>query len=87
MTLTYRAATPDDTERIARLHAESWRRTYRGLYRDAYLDGDVFADRLAVWRARLGSPSPRQLVILAEDRGILAAFSARTARRTPAQGR
>ncbi|MBV9411286.1 MAG: GNAT family N-acetyltransferase, partial [Acidimicrobiia bacterium] len=36
-----RVATIDDVEAIAALHADSWRRNYRGAYLDSYLDGDV----------------------------------------------
>jgi GNAT superfamily N-acetyltransferase len=43
----------DDADRIADLHADSWRRHYRGAYADSFLDGDVAADRRAVWSARL----------------------------------
>jgi len=50
---TYREATAGDVEGIAALHADSWRRHYRGAYSDAFLDGDVVADRLAVWAERL----------------------------------
>jgi len=38
-----------DVEAIAALHADSWRRNYRGAYLDSYLDGDVVTDRLRVW--------------------------------------
>jgi hypothetical protein len=31
--------------RSQNLHADSWRRHYRGAYADAFLDGDVLADR------------------------------------------
>jgi ribosomal protein S18 acetylase RimI-like enzyme len=40
----YREATADDAEAIARLHADSWKRHYRGAFLDSYLDGDVVAD-------------------------------------------
>jgi len=42
-----------DARDIAKLHADSWRRHYRGAYSDRYLDGDLDADRLAVWTERL----------------------------------
>jgi ribosomal protein S18 acetylase RimI-like enzyme len=74
-TASIREARADDIERIARLHAESWRVAYRGMYSDAYLDGDVFADRLQVWQERLGSPKPNQYVIVAEDGGNIAGFA------------
>ena len=32
-----------------RLHADSWRRHYRGAFSDAFLDGDVAGYLLAEW--------------------------------------
>jgi hypothetical protein len=45
----FRAARPDDAEKVALLHADSWRRHYRGAYADSFLDSDVVADRRSVW--------------------------------------
>src|SRR3954453_1648229 len=67
----FRLAGPDDAPAIARLHAESWRRHYRGAYSDAFLDGDVVADRLAVWPAKLAATDPQRFTIVAEDGGIV----------------
>lgn len=47
--MRFREATGADAMAVATLHAESWRAFYRGAYRDEYLDGDVFEDRLRVW--------------------------------------
>lgn len=57
--LQFRLAGPADAGAVAKLHAESWRHHYRGAYSHAFLDGDVVADRLAVWtdRLRVGSRS------------------------------
>jgi len=65
--LQFRLATLSDAGAIAALHAESWRRNYRGAYSDAFLDGDVRADRLTVWSARLRAPDPDSRTIIAED--------------------
>lgn len=59
-----RTATPADAATVASLHAASWRRHYRGAYADAYLDGDVVSDRLAVWTQRLAMEGT--LTLLAE---------------------
>jgi GNAT superfamily N-acetyltransferase len=67
----FRLAEPADAEAIAKLHADSWRRHYRGAYSDAFLDGDVVADRLAVWTDRVGEHDPRGCTILAENGGLL----------------
>ncbi|MDA0350613.1 MAG: GNAT family N-acetyltransferase [Chloroflexi bacterium] len=50
--MRFREATAEDADVIAALHAESWRRAYRGAYSDAYLDGPVHDDRREVWRER-----------------------------------
>jgi ribosomal protein S18 acetylase RimI-like enzyme len=67
----FRLAGPDDAEAVAHLHADSWRRHYRGAYSDAFLDGDVVADRLAVWTDRLREHDPRRCTILAESGGVV----------------
>jgi hypothetical protein len=55
MALEFRSAGPDDAEPVARLHADSWRRFYRGAFADEFLDGDVVADRRGVWSVRLAA--------------------------------
>jgi ribosomal protein S18 acetylase RimI-like enzyme len=67
----FRIAGPDDAQAVAQLHADSWRRHYRGAYSDAFLDGDVLADRLAVWSERLSQTDQRRCTILAEQDGSL----------------
>ena len=73
--LTYRAARRGDAEAIAGLHADSWRRHYRGAYLDSYLDGDVVTDRLAVWRERITRPDAGFRTIVAERDGTFAGFA------------
>jgi ribosomal protein S18 acetylase RimI-like enzyme len=68
--MEFRLADAADAEAIAHLHAESWRRHYRGAYSDSFLDGDVVADRLAVWTERLREPDPRACTIVAENDGL-----------------
>jgi GNAT superfamily N-acetyltransferase len=65
--LQFRIAGPDDAAAVASLHADSWRIHYRGAYSDAFLDGDVFIDRAAIWRDRLRKSDPSRRTILAED--------------------
>ena len=69
-----RPAVGADAGRIAALHADSWRRHYRGAYSDAFLDGEVDADRLAVWTQRLHAPDREAATTVAEDDGALAGF-------------
>jgi GNAT superfamily N-acetyltransferase len=65
--IDYRHATAADTAAVAALHAESWRLHYRGAYPDAFLDGDVGAERLAEWTERLASPAPADRTTVAID--------------------
>jgi GNAT superfamily N-acetyltransferase len=60
-----RPAGPADAPVVAALHADSWLRTYRGMLSDAYLDGDVHGERLAVWQQRFAEPRPDQRAWLA----------------------
>jgi GNAT superfamily N-acetyltransferase len=66
----------DDVTAIANLHAESWRRTYRGILRDEYLDAPVFDERETHWKNRLSSPgdAEHQQVLLIEHASELVAF-------------
>lgn len=72
--LNYRIAQKSDAEKIAQLHADSWRRTYRGLLLDTFLDGDLLTDRLDVWNRRLGDQRIDQLVLVAENQKGLLGF-------------
>lgn len=72
--IAIRAATAADADAIARLHAESWRSAYRGMLSDAYLNGDVMAERTAFWRRELGPPAANLHVVVAEEDGSLAGF-------------
>jgi ribosomal protein S18 acetylase RimI-like enzyme len=69
-----RAGSPTDVEKIAALHADSWRRHYRGAYSDPYLDGDLQTERLAVWRERFETQRERTATIMAETDGVLVGF-------------
>jgi len=72
---TFRSAAPADAGAVAGLHADSWRRHYRGAYSDAFLDGDVVEDRLSVWTGRLSHPAPGARTFLAERSGELTGFA------------
>jgi ribosomal protein S18 acetylase RimI-like enzyme len=71
----YREATASDAEAIADLHADSWRRHYRGAYLDSFLDGDVVADRLAEWNGRLSRAALDRYTVVADLGGTVAGFA------------
>jgi ribosomal protein S18 acetylase RimI-like enzyme len=70
----YRPANYGDARSVAALHAENWRRAYRGNFRDEYLDGDVFSERQSVWDSRLGHPAANQHVCVAVQRARVVGF-------------
>ena len=70
-----RPAAFSDAASIAGLHADSWRRHYRGAYSDTYLDGDILDDRSAVWSERLGKNDGSHYTIVAERDGQLIGFA------------
>lgn len=76
----FRSARASDAEAVANLHARSWRENYRGDFLDAFLDGDLPGERLAVWRARLERLPANQFVEIAvagnELVGFVCAFGA-----------
>jgi GNAT superfamily N-acetyltransferase len=68
-----RTALPEDAQAIAALHAQSWRRAYRGILLDRFLDGPVFAHQLSLWHRRLADAKScaRQLTwVVQEGRSI-----------------
>ena len=73
--ITFRFATPSDAEAIGRLHADSWRRHYRGAYPDAYLDSDLESERIAFWTERLGEPGDGHFTIVAAQHGAIVGFA------------
>lgn len=75
--VVFRPAEANDAASVARLHADSWRRHYRGAYADAYLDGDIESERLQVWTTRLADAARADATtatILAEDHQGLLGF-------------
>ena len=71
---TLRAARADEAESIAVLHTASWRRTYRGMTSDTFLDGPALDDRRRVWRERLSTVNPRQFVCVADLNSRIVGF-------------
>ena len=69
--LRFRTADADDAAAVAGLHADSWRRHYRGAFSDAFLDGDVVGFLLSRWTGLLSAPDPQARTIVAELGGEL----------------
>src|SRR3954447_13251707 len=73
--IRFRDATQDDAASVAALHAESWRKHYRGAYADAFLDGDVLDDRVAHWTQQLRTNLSQRTILAVDDTGGLVGFS------------
>ena len=71
----YRLAGAGDIEAVAGLHADSWRRHYRGAYLDSFLDGDVFADRVVVWGERLSESTSDSVTVVAVNDEAVVGFA------------
>ena len=81
-----RQATLADAKEIAALHAASWRSFYRGELSDAFLDGDILAERTTVWFSRLLSAPSQQLVLVAQRSDLLLGFACAYLDSDPAWG-
>ena len=66
-----RPGTRDDVEIVAALHAGSWRAAYRGIMRDAFLDGPLVANRRDEWQAKLASPEASDAALFIATDGPL----------------
>jgi GNAT superfamily N-acetyltransferase len=75
MNIEVRCAEPSDARAIAELHAASWRNTYRGVFSETYLDGDVQEERQRHWlQCLMLDPRQDQGVLVAMVEGELAGF-------------
>jgi ribosomal protein S18 acetylase RimI-like enzyme len=73
--LLFRPAGPGDASGVAALHADSWRRNYRGAYSDSFLDGDVDGFQLIRWTERLSAPDPQARTIVGDLDGRVVALA------------
>jgi GNAT superfamily N-acetyltransferase len=63
-----------DYERIATLHAESWKKFYYGILGKDFLENDVQDERSTIWQTRLINPPFNQHVVILEEGGLLCGF-------------
>jgi len=72
--MQYRIANINDLENLAKLHAESWRNSYRGIFSDEFLDNEVWNERRNSWANRFSSPKDNQRVLIATDNNKICGF-------------
>jgi GNAT superfamily N-acetyltransferase len=65
-----REARAADVAGLARVHVDSWRTTYPGIFPDEFLAGLSYADREKQWTFRLAAAAERgHVVYVAEEEG------------------
>ncbi|MGC2639667.1 MAG: peptide chain release factor N(5)-glutamine methyltransferase [Acidobacteriaceae bacterium] len=80
-----REARPDDAQRIAWVHLESWKATYPGIIPQSYIDGLKVEDGAARWRERL-TLEDGPIVFVAEDEAGIFGFAAAGTVMHPVEG-
>ena len=85
MSFLLRSASPADAPAVARINAESWRDSYRGIVPDAVLERPLEADFLRQWRAlSVAQPGGQMILVAADESAALHGFvSAGPGRRPP----
>jgi len=73
--VTLHAISVADLDAVVALHCASWRNAYRGILSDAYLDGDLFTDRLEAWHLKLSIMTDRHFGWLAKHDGEPVGFA------------
>jgi 3-deoxy-manno-octulosonate cytidylyltransferase (CMP-KDO synthetase) len=70
-TVKIRDATPDDVPEIARVHVESWQRSFEGIAPENYLNSMSVERRREVFAERLSDPSYRLMVAEKRDGDVV----------------
>lgn len=77
--VTFRPMNSTDAHVLSDLHVQSWKKHYKGIVSDHYLEHLVEKERLTVWRERCSNPSSDQLLMIAEEGytpcGFICAFA------------
>lgn len=77
----------EETDAIADLHTHSRQAAYRGLYGDAYLDGELQSVSRAIWRARFSDFDPAaDLILTAVENGAVVGLAYASFRLKPEIG-
>ena len=84
--ITIRRAAADDAEAIARVRIEGWRRSYKGLVPQGYLDAMSVEASLPMWQRVLETSGDVVSVYVAERDGEVVGFAAGNRLPEPKQG-
>ena len=67
MSIRYRKAHFQDWKSIAQVHIINWKRHYKGLVPQTYLDYEVEEDRNTIWKNRFANLNPLMQTLVGED--------------------
>jgi nitrogen regulatory protein PII-like uncharacterized protein len=70
--ISYRIANSSDIEAIAIIHTNSWKRSYRGIYTDHYLNFEVEEDRMRIWKLRFETPENQHIIVAEIEKKVVA---------------
>lgn len=73
--VTLKTAVYADYKSLARLHAQNWRDTYRGILSDFFLDNKLEQYMTDTWQKKLRSPTAKQITTIALSEDKIAGFS------------
>ncbi len=71
---TVRRATPDDASDLARINVMAWRRSYRGLLPDDFLDSMTQDTRVPGWERWLAVRGPGSVFVAVDRQGRVGAY-------------
>jgi len=73
--IIYSIATKQDLDQISTIHIKSWRKHYKGILSDRYLDQEIDEERRNLWESRFAKANPNQIIIKAEAEGRMIGFA------------
>ncbi|MFB9908657.1 GNAT family N-acetyltransferase [Allokutzneria oryzae] len=75
MMWTVRQAAVADAAEIARINVNSWRRAYRGIVDDAFLNSMNPEQRVPGWERWISAPAPSSVFVAVDDTGRIGAYA------------
>ncbi|MCP3802469.1 GNAT family N-acetyltransferase [Allokutzneria sp. A3M-2-11 16] len=75
MMWTVRRAAAADAVEIARINVNAWRRAYRGIVDDAFLDSMDPEQRVPGWERWIAAPGPSAVFVAADESGRIGSYA------------
>src|SRR5687768_920862 len=75
MMWTVRRAAAVDAAELARINVNSWRRAYRGIVDDAFLDSMDPEQRVPGWERWIAAPEPSAVFVAVDESGRIGSYA------------